>query len=323
MICEGTTQLALNGYRLWCFTLSFVTTQKFYSAKLQLFLIQLNIGQFQLGWEMLNGSLEIFEIKDRKNWDFGRPPFTHICGMLFFILGVFSSVFSQNLSDFVFDFGWNFWHPCLIAWRLPLARMPYFGSCRLRRGRLGVSKWGQGEERRPRMGPHSKVPIYFLRSFHPHPLILFISCITSLLSFLNLSPRCWQAIGHFWLSFGSLDLFAQRGRCSSGLASLTKRTGRKRDGCPCQRTQPLEHKRILNSPSRKKTISHLHLPTINRPKSEEMEILFIRKSTNKMTFSRDGMVFLRWIFNQTNHFCPVSKSCLPLCTVYTALCDAT
>ena len=278
---------------------------------------------------MLNGCLEIFEIKDRKNWDFGRPPFTHIFGMLFFIFGVYSSVFSQNMSDgFEFDFGWNFWHPCLIAWRLPLARMPYFGSCRLRRGRLGLSKWGQGEERRPRMGPHSKVPIYFLRSFHPHPLILFISCITSLLSFLNLSPRCWPAIGHFWLSFGSLDLFAQRGRCSIGLASLTKRTGRQRDGCPCQRTQPLEHKRILNSPTRKKTILHLHLLTRNWPKSEEMEILFIRKCTNEMTSSRDGMVFLRWIFNQTNHSCPAWRdfaACLKIlfAALYTAVCDDT
>ena len=239
--------------------------------------------------------------------------------MLFFILGVFS----QNLSDdFVFDFGWNFWHPCLIAWRLPLARMPYFGSCRLRRGRLGLSKWGQGEERRPRMGPHSKVPIYFLGSFHPHLLIWFISCTTSCLSPLNLSPRCWPAIGHFWLSFGSLDLFAQRGRCFSGLASLTKRTGRQRDGCPCQRTQPLEHKRILNSPTRKKTILHLHLLTINWPKSEEMEI------TNEMTSSRDGMVFLRWIFNQTNNFWPGWQdfaACLKIlfAALYTAVCDDT
>ena len=128
MICEGTTQLALNGYRLWCFTLSFVTTQKFYSAELHsnssqfsltqyfntCFQTKLNvIGQFQLGWEMLNSALQICEIKDRKNRDFGRPPFTHICGMLFFHFGcLFFCLFSKSVRF------------CVWLWLKLLASLP-------------------------------------------------------------------------------------------------------------------------------------------------------------------------------------------------------
>ena len=54
--------------------------------------------------------------------------------------------------------------PPVLPPRALLARMPYFGSCRTRRGRLRFRRGRQREERRPRMGPCTKVP--FLGSFH-------------------------------------------------------------------------------------------------------------------------------------------------------------
>ena len=102
--------------------------------------------------------------------------------------------------DFFLDcFVSDFLHPCLVSCRrrrLPLARMPYFGSCRQRNGRLQPVRRGrQGEERRPRMGQCTKVFFYyrlwiliFLNLCRPGAALL-------LGSFDSPSVMCWT----FWL----------------------------------------------------------------------------------------------------------------------------